>query len=184
MAQDGRVRRLGRLLVRVEAQRGRVYAVALAGRRGAVVEDMTLMRPAHGAVHLSATHEEATVFLGLDVIAPRRPEARPARAGVVLGLRAEEGLPATHATVDALSFVVPVLTRECSLCALHARHAVLLGRELVLPLLLGLLDLSRRICHVSDSSTRPRPRRPRIMATRPPKMGHVADVCTPRSRYG
>src|SRR5215217_1346014 len=72
-----------------EAERGGVYAVALAGRRGAVVEDVALMRPARGAVHLRTAHEEAAVFLGLDVLLVyRRPEARPARTGVVLGRRA------------------------------------------------------------------------------------------------
>src|SRR5215211_771554 len=95
-----RLRALLGFLVGVEAERGGVYAVALAGRRGAVIEDVALMRPARGAVHLRAAHEEAAVFLGLDVLLVyRRPEARPARPGVVLGPGSEERLPAAYATI-------------------------------------------------------------------------------------
>src|SRR5215218_454012 len=141
-------------LVGVEAERGGVYAVALSGRRGAVIEDVALVRPAHGAVHLRAAHEEAAVFLGLDVLlVRRRPEARPARPGVVLGLGAEERFPAACTQVDAVFFVIPVLTREGPLGTLHAGYAVLLGRELLLPVLVGLVDLLRRIGHESDSNT-------------------------------
>src|SRR5215211_966808 len=114
------------------------------------------MRPAGGAVYLRAAHEEAAVFLGLYVCLVRgRPEARPASARVELGLRAEQRRPATHAAVDALALVVPVLPRKGTLRALHAGDAVLLRGELVLPLLLGLLHLSRRIGHADDSNTRP-----------------------------
>src|SRR5918998_3497017 len=133
---------------RLEAKSSRVNAVALAGRGGAVVEDMPLVRPARGAVNLRAAHEEAAVFLDLDVpLVYRLPEARPARPGVVFRLGAEERRPASHAGVDAFALVVPILAREGPLGALHPGYAVLLGGEPILPLLFRSLYLPRRICH-------------------------------------
>src|ERR671911_1236977 len=133
---------------RLEAESSRVNAVALAGGGGAVVEDMPLVCPARGAVDLRAAHEEAAVFLNLDVpLVYRLPEARPARPGVVLRLGAEERRPASHAGVDALALVVPVLACEGPLGALHPGYAVLLGGEPVLPFLFGSLYLPRRIGH-------------------------------------
>src|SRR3712207_4515268 len=134
--------------VRLEAERGGVDAVALSGRRGTVVEDVSLVRPARGAVHLSPAHEEAALFLSGDVRSlDGRPEAGPTRAGVVLRLGAEEGRPAAHAAINSLSFVVPVLPRECALGALLTRYSMLLGRQLAPPLLVGEIYLLRRIGH-------------------------------------
>src|SRR5215204_4364353 len=133
---------------RIEAERGGVDAEALARRGGSVVEYVSLVGAADGAVYLRAAHEEAAVLLRLDVVfVERLPEARPARAGIVFGVRREQGRPAGHAAVDSLLFVVVVLTAEGPLCALHSRDAVLLRGELVLPLFFRLLYLPRRIGH-------------------------------------
>src|SRR5215217_7371790 len=107
------------------------------------------MGAADRAVDLDSAHKEAAV-LRLDVvIVGGRPEARPSAAGVVLGVGGEEGCVAGHATVDALLFVVVVLTAEGPLCTLHPRHVVLLGGELVLPLFFRLLYLPWRISHTA-----------------------------------
>src|SRR5215218_3200524 len=133
----------------VEAERGGVDAVALAFRGRTVLEHVSLVGAADGAVYLRAAHEEATVLFGLDIgFVERLPETRPARAGIVLGVRREEGRPAGHTQVDPLLLVVVILTAEGPLCALHPRDAVLLGGELVLPLYFCLLYLPWRISHV------------------------------------
>src|SRR5215213_6174151 len=109
---------------------------------------MSLVGAADGAVYLNAAHEEAPILFRLDVcFVEWLPEARPARTGIVLGGRREEGRPAGHTAVDSLLFVVVVLTTERPLCALHPRNAVLLGGELVLPLFFRLLYLPWRISH-------------------------------------
>src|SRR5688500_18011219 len=77
---------------RVEAQCSGVDAVALARRGRSVLEDVSLVGAADGAVYLRAAHEGAAVLLCLDVgCVERLPEARPARTGIVLGVRREEG---------------------------------------------------------------------------------------------
>src|SRR5919112_2116767 len=132
----------------VEAECGGVDAVALARRCRSVLKDVSLVGAAGRTVHLRTAHEEAAVLLCLDAtIVERRPEARPARARVVLGVRRKEGRPAGHTAVDSLLFVVVVLTAERPLRALHPRDAVLLGGELVLPLFFRLLYLPWRISH-------------------------------------
>src|SRR5262249_40787391 len=76
------------LLVLVEFQGRGVHAVALAGRRGPVVEDVPQMAAAVLAVHFGPGHEEAAVRLGVDaVVRERLPEARPAGAGIELRFR-------------------------------------------------------------------------------------------------
>src|SRR5215211_648714 len=132
----------------VEAEGGGVDAVALARRGRSVFEQVSLVGSADGAVYLDAAHEEAAVLLRLYVcIVERPPEARPARAGIVLAVRSEQGRAARDTAVDPLLLVVVVLTAERPLRALHPRDAVLLGGELVLPLFFRLLYLPRRISH-------------------------------------
>ena len=52
----------------VEAEGGRVYAVALAGGGRSVLEDVPLVGAADRAVDLRPAHEEAAVLIGLDVV--------------------------------------------------------------------------------------------------------------------
>src|SRR5215212_6868176 len=135
----------------IEAECGGVDAVALARMGRSVREDVSLVGAADGAVYLSAAHEEAAILFRLDVcLVEWLPETRPARTGIVLGGRREEGRPAGHTAVDSLLFVGVVLTTEGPLCALHPRHAVLLRGELVLPLFFRLLYLPWRISHVES----------------------------------
>ena len=93
----------------------------------------------------------------LDGLAARgRVERWPAAAGVVLRLGLEQLGAAAGAAVDAVGEDVVVLAGECPLGALLAQHAVLLGGQLLPPLLLGLLNLGHlppRRCLGSVSRT-------------------------------
>src|SRR5260370_27015193 len=69
-----------------EAQRGRVHAVALAGRRRPVVEDVPQVRVGVRGADLGARREQPAVLPLVDVPGLERSrEARPAGAGVVRG---------------------------------------------------------------------------------------------------
>src|SRR5262249_42529126 len=126
------------LLLGDEAQRHRVHAVAQAGRRRAVVEDVAEVRAAAAALDLDAREAEQVVLLGVDqLLAQRRPEARPAGAGVELGGRREQRVAAGDADVGADALEVLVLAGERALGPLLARHRVLLGGEELLPLGFG-----------------------------------------------
>src|SRR2546421_178777 len=83
---------------------------------------------------------KADVGLRLDSLGLcRRPEARPAGAGLVLLVGAEKQLAAAGAVIASLFLAVLVFAREGALGALLAQHVVLRGRELLAPLGLGLL---------------------------------------------
>src|SRR5581483_5459306 len=91
------------LRARVELERTGVHAVALAGRCGAVREEMAEMAAAAAAQHLGADHAVAVVLDQLDVgVRGRLVEARPAGAGLELGVRAEELGAAARAAVRAV----------------------------------------------------------------------------------
>src|SRR5262249_4793294 len=97
----------------LEIERHGVDAVSQPGRLGAVLEDVPEVRLATCAVHLGATHEEAPILLGLDlVVGDGFEEARPAGAGVELGVRAEQVGAAGGAAVGPGLVVVPVLAGE------------------------------------------------------------------------
>src|SRR5882672_12835065 len=96
------------LLLRLEIQRRRVDAVALARRLGAVGKDVAEMGGAAGAMHFRAGHEEAAVGLRLHGLLPGRLiEARPARAGIELGRRIEHRRAAADAGIHAVVVMVP-----------------------------------------------------------------------------
>src|SRR3954467_1081949 len=138
---------LGRL-GRLQGQADRVDAVAVAGGRAvAVGEDVAEVRAAVGAADLDALHAVRGVLDVLDRVGDRLVERRPAAAGVELRVRLEEPGVAGLAGVDALGLGVGVLADEGTLRAGLAEHRVLLGRELLAPLLVGLLHL---VCHASN----------------------------------
>src|SRR6266550_7834546 len=87
-----------RLFFRVELERGRIHAVTLTGRFGAVIEHVPEMRFASGAQHLGAAHEQRVVrFLAYVFLADRRIERRPARTGVEFRIGFEQRRAATDA---------------------------------------------------------------------------------------
>src|SRR3990172_5012711 len=112
-----------------EVEGDRVHAVALSGRGRTVGEDVAQVRVAAGAEHLGADHPVVAVGLGANPVrSDRGGEARPARAGVELGLRVEELVPAARAAVDPVGLRRVVPAGEGPLGALAAADLVLLGR--------------------------------------------------------
>src|SRR6185312_212286 len=86
----------------LERQRCRVEAVAQAGRRRPILEDMAEMGFAAAAQDFGAGHEEAAVGFGCHALgADRRREARPARARIEFRAGIEQFLAAADAGVDA-----------------------------------------------------------------------------------
>ena len=98
-------RQRGTLLV--ELQGCRVEAVALAGGWRTVVEHVSEVRTAAGAVDLRADHAVTVIHVTRDVLGiDRLIEARPAGARMELVLAGEQRQPADHAAVGALFLVV------------------------------------------------------------------------------
>src|SRR5919112_2570329 len=137
-----RLRLLACLRPRLEVERCRVNAVALARRLGAVVEEVALVSATHGAMYLRALHkEDAAVLFSLDVtLVERLVETRPARARIELRLRAEERCSAAYATVDALVLRIPVIARKGPLGALLPGRPVRLGSQFSTPFFFGLTN--------------------------------------------
>src|SRR4051812_26917874 len=109
---------------------------------GAVREDVSEVAAAFGAEHLGAHHPVRRVGLLVHgLLARRRRERGPAAAGVVLRVGFEELCAAAGAAVRAVFEGVVVLAAERRLRPLFAEDAVLSGRQLLAPFLLGLLDL-------------------------------------------
>src|SRR5262245_5252026 len=87
-------------LFRLQLQRRGVDAVAQAGRAGAVVEDMAEMAVAFRAQHFGADHAVTDIPLLVDMAFDRGlGKARPATAGVELGVGLEQGLAAASAGI-------------------------------------------------------------------------------------
>src|ERR1700749_1401087 len=94
----------------LEGQRGRVDAVALAGRARPVAEDVAEVPAAAAAQDLGAAHEHAVVRAQLDRAGHGRlVEARPAGAGVELGVRAEQLVAAARTAVGTVLLVMEQL---------------------------------------------------------------------------
>jgi hypothetical protein len=107
----------------------------------AIIEDMTQMRVAPGALHFRPPHAVAGVGLHLDVFILRRiPEARPAGAGLKLLLRMKKVSAATNAAEHSVLMDVPILAGESALGAAVPRHLVLLRREDRLPFRIRFYD--------------------------------------------
>src|SRR5690606_7724618 len=123
-----------------EAQRQSVVAEPETLRSGPVIEDVSLVAAAAGAVILDSRHGQGVVRLRLHVALQRTHEARPAAPALVLGVGAEEGVTAGGAEVHPLALLLVQRARSGRLGALLEQHAVALGRKLLLPLLAGLVD--------------------------------------------
>src|SRR6478609_1963364 len=129
-------------LFRLQLQRCRIDAVAQAGRAGAVIEDMAEMAVAFRAQHLGADHAVADVALLVDMAVQRgRGKARPAAAGIELGVGFEQRLAAAGAGIGALAMLMLIFAGEGPLGRLLAQHRVLHRRQLLAPIGLALDDL-------------------------------------------
>ena len=88
---------------------------------------MAEMPAALGAQHFRALHQVAVVFILSDHgLGSRRVKARPAAAGIKLGVRLEQHLAAARTAIHALVFRIPILPCERALRSFLAQHAVLL----------------------------------------------------------
>src|SRR5213080_899637 len=124
--------------LRIEFQRDRVHAIAVAGRLGTVREDVPEVAAAAGTRDLGATHPKSTVFMQLHG-APldRLPETRPAGPRLEFRLRAEQLSSTTGTPIHAAFFRRGVRTGERALRSLAAQHRELPGRQTPTPLLFG-----------------------------------------------
>jgi hypothetical protein len=126
---------------RRKAERGGVDAVAQAGGRGAVVEDVGQVGVALAAQRLGAAHEQAVIGLGAHVLrGGRRPETRPAGTGLKLFVAAEQGVAAAHAAIHTGFVIIPVAAGKGALGTLLACYGKLFRREFFLPFGIGLDD--------------------------------------------
>src|SRR4051812_320705 len=125
-----------------EVERAGVDAVAHPARVARpVVEHVPEVAAAVAADDLRAVHAPCVVGPQLDRLGDLGlGEARPAGAGVELGVGREQLGAAARAAVHAVLVVVPVAPREGAFGRTLAQHVVLLGRELLTPLLISLLD--------------------------------------------
>src|ERR1017187_6942185 len=115
-----------RLLTAGKIQRSRVDAVTQAGGVRAILEHMAEMGAAARTVDFGARHAMGLIHMRVHPLGRHgQPEARPARAGVVLGIRAEQLLAAAHAGIDTRLLVIGVRAAEGRLRALLLRHLVL-----------------------------------------------------------
>src|SRR6266404_5493319 len=88
-------------------------------------------------------HAVADVTLLVDMALRRRlRKARPAAAGIELGVGFEQRLPAAGADVGAGPLLMLVFAGERPLGRLLAQHRVLHRRQFLAPLRLALLDLA------------------------------------------
>src|SRR3954451_21097957 len=137
--------------VGVQLQRRRVDAVAQAARvTRAVFEDVAEVAAAAPADDLRAGHPVRDVAPGLHRLGHRGlGERRPAGPRLELRVRREQLRAAAGAAVHAVVVTVPVLAGERTLRPGLPEYGVLLTRELLSPLRVGLRDLS---LHDSDCS--------------------------------
>src|SRR5690242_15372675 len=104
---------------RYKLQCSGVHAVAQAGRRGSIIEDVSEMGTAVPATSLCARHERTAVLVQREVVFIHRlKETRPAGSGVEFRCRIEQRLAAADAAIDAVGMVVPVFVIERRFCAL------------------------------------------------------------------
>src|SRR4051794_5966359 len=120
-------------LCRLELQCDAVHAVAIAGRRGPIREDVSEMPAAVGAVDLDARHAVGAIGGGPDAAFNRSIKARPAGPALVFRFRGEEGLAAAGAAERSGALLLEQRTAAAVLGAVFAQDVELLRREERLP---------------------------------------------------
>ena len=124
--------------------------MTLAGRLGAIVEDVPKMAAAAAAMAFGAHHEERTVGFRANGIALRLPEAWPARAAVVFVLggikRKITALAQEHAQMDATGpiFALDVGTRARAFAVLDALQLIDISNNIG--------DARSLMCHPASST--------------------------------
>ena len=122
-------------------QGGGVDAVAEAGWRGSVFEDVAEVAVATVADDFGSDCKEASVGLFADVVLlDWFPVTRPAGAGFVFGFGAEEEQVAGNAVVGSFFFVVPIEAGEGAFGSFLSNDSVLLFGQELLPFRFGFGD--------------------------------------------
>src|SRR6516225_285393 len=148
-------------LARLQLQRRRVDAIAQPRRARAVVEDMAEVARAVRAQDFGPHHAVTMVGLFVDMTLHRwLREARPAAAGIELGVGLEQRLPATGADICAGALLMLVFARERPLGRLFAQDRVLHWRQFLAPLGLALFDFAWCRLGVSHRTSIPGARGP------------------------
>src|SRR5581483_2787638 len=140
----------------LQLQRRRVDAVAQAGRPRSVREDMAEMAGAFRAQYLCADHAVGGVVFLVDMtLDGRRGEARPAAAGIELGVGLEQRLAAAGAHIGAGLSLIFVLAGERPLGRLLTQYSILHRRQLLAPLGFAFGDFVRYlgVSHYSSIPT-------------------------------
>src|SRR4051812_1977250 len=112
-------------LRRLELQRDAVHAVAIAGRRRPIGEDVSEMAAAVGAVGLDASHAVAAIGGRPDRALDRSIKTRPAGPALVLRFRREERLPAAGAAERSGALLLQQRTAATVLGAMFAQDVEL-----------------------------------------------------------
>src|SRR5690348_12280432 len=117
---------LDKLRRRNEAHRRRIHAVAQAGRKRAVVEQVAEVRIGVLRANFGARHSKGPIRLRCDVLRNQRTrEAGPPSAGLELVGRAEQRFARHNVYVDARLVIVPVCVLERTLGRFVLRDLVL-----------------------------------------------------------
>ena len=137
----------------MQGKRYRVDAVAQPTRRRAVGEDVAKVGITVAAEYLSAHHAMGAV---LDHVhgpwVHRGGETRPPRAGLELGVRAEQRLVTAAAVINPALLAIGVYPAACWLGAFQAAYPVLLRVQLVPPLGVRLVDFCAQRMRLSDAA--------------------------------
>src|SRR5215212_7073185 len=136
------VRRGSSALPFVEVEGTAVHAEAHpAGLPGTVREDVAEVAVASGASHFRACHAVRAIFDRLYGAGECLRETRPSGTRFELGVAGEERIAAAGAAVRTVVLDIEVRPAERPLGAVLAKHRVLLRRESLPPLFVGLGDI-------------------------------------------
>src|ERR1700733_6210979 len=112
-----------------------VNTIPQIGGLRSVVKHVPKMRVAARAMDFSALYQQAEVRTSADVFfGDRRPKAGPAGARIELGVRAEHGIVAADAAKNPVLVELIIRSAERRVGSLLARHIILLGAKLLVPL--------------------------------------------------
>src|SRR6185437_11883895 len=128
-----------------EVQRDPVDAIALVGRRRAVVEDMSQMAAAGRAMNLGAHHAVGPVDRRLDGAGHRFIEAWPARPTLEFTFRLEQRLAAASAGEPAEPLFLEQSAAPRRLGSVRPHHVILLRGQEAAPLGVAVRDLVRLV---------------------------------------
>src|SRR5450432_2889952 len=113
--------------------------------------------------HFGADHAMGDVALLVDMVFRcRRGKARPAAAGIELGVGFEQRLAAAGAAVAAAPLLMLVFAGERPLGGLFAQHSILHRRQFLAPLGLALLDFARHRLGVGHGASLPFAKQPSV----------------------